>query len=105
MKYALRLHILHVAFIGLLTLGLTIGCAEWEPYGVIGVGYKTSPSSQELLDDGRNPTARLELGYETPNRTRVGWCHTSHWIDGFPFNGKSEFQLDELCVNKQFGGQ
>lgn len=90
-----------------LIFGLVVflpGCSGWKPYAVVGIGYKLPPTSQELLDDGSNPTARLEAGYENKDRVQVGWCHTSHWRDGWPLNNKPEFQLDELCVKKTFGG-
>jgi len=86
------------------TITLLGGCSGWKPYAVVGIGYKLPPTSQELLDDGSNPTARLEAGYENSEGMQVGWCHNSHWRDGWPFNDKPEFQLDEVCVKKTFGG-
>ena len=100
----MRGHILPVAVGLALTLCLTIGCAGWKPYGVVGIGVKVKPTSSELLGDGRNPTARLEVGWENKDRVQVGWCHTSHWIDGWPLNTNPEFQLDELCFKKTWGG-
>lgn len=76
-----------------------------DKYLKIGVGYKfhepgytTIYSESVKLAYGANPTARIELGCELGNLT-YGVSHHSQWLDGAPFNNKSEYYKTELFVD------
>lgn len=83
---------------------LIAGCASPKPYLEVSAGYKVRASHQGLLDLGRNPTARFELGIEG-KKTHCAYVHQSHYFSGSPFNSDPEWWLESIECGVKFGGQ
>ena len=85
---------------------LITGCSsqEWKPYSEIGLGYKVL-GTDELRKTGRNPTAHIEAGYVSKSGWQVGLSHDSHLLDGSPFNNNKEWDVNNIIIQKRFGGK
>lgn len=100
---------------------LLTGCASY-PYAEVGLGVVHERSTSYVLRPGcdfvstpdgekscggRNPTAHIRFGLEFED----GWvdrcelAHDSHLRDGFPFNDRGEWYVNELVCLKKWGGR
>ena len=86
------------------------GCASipGQSYIIVGAGVQVNETSLPNLcnSHGCNKsspyTASFEIGkkFEFKSQTyRVGICHTSKILHGWPFNDNAEYYSDRVCVS------
>lgn len=90
-----------------------LGVKFWESLALEDRCYTSqdvdgNPRTTTTMCGGSNPVAQFEIGVEMEimNRVRVdvGWQHTSHLRDGWPFNSNIEQHMELLFVRTRFGG-
>jgi hypothetical protein len=86
---------LSIAIVGF----LLAGNAKADNWFVEAAAAYPLPQYTELT--GRPPMARLCAGYEWTS-LEVGYCHTSFFRDGPPWNDRPETTNDYLYISKRF---
>jgi hypothetical protein len=86
------------------------GCASHNPYIKIGAGYKIQEPYYYIYSSGSGVyrlsgdpiSARIEAGIEVNESISYGISHHSQWLEGRPFNERTEYYKTEFFIDYKY---